>query len=205
MCVGLIYDSLPVQTDQGRLEGEWLCEDEISYLGRGGGAGKRREDAMELRFTTESTLCLSVEFQTFFFFFSSLTLQSHDLQPLSSASLLYNLWTLLVELLDVRSKWHSCGVTRLNSQPCTTRGSLLNRHSCCHCDICLFVQYVARVRRDVLCVFLRRETLLHFPTTHPYGAYVIVLQPSSMSSRWTRSFLHTWTLEFLVERKVSIL
>lgn len=66
MKLSLIYDSLPRQTDQGRLAWEWLCEDEISYLGRGGWGKEEREDVMELWFTTESTFWLSVEFKMFF-------------------------------------------------------------------------------------------------------------------------------------------
>lgn len=44
--VSLISDSLPVYTDQRRLEREWLCVDRISYLWEG--AGWRGVDAIEV-------------------------------------------------------------------------------------------------------------------------------------------------------------
>ncbi len=116
---------LPVQTDQRRLEWEWLCEDEISYLG--GKRGWGMEERMWWSYGLLQNL-LSVCLWSFKHFLC-LTLPSHDLQPLSSASFLCNPLTRVTERqVQVTQSW--CDEPEAKSSSIyTICRALLKRHS----------------------------------------------------------------------------
>lgn len=162
MCVSLICDSLPVQTDKGRLEWEWLCEDEISYLGKGGwGREERAQGAVVIYYWIHFlSACGHFMFPI--------------LQPCNHSP----------TVPHMRCMWHNRGVMnlRLNCPPYTPYVMLsLNKRACLTLRILLsFLSSISYMCACAwialyLCVFLRRETLLQFPSTHPYGAYVTLL------------------------------
>lgn len=204
MCVSLISDSLPVQTDQGRLEWEWLCEDEISYLGKHGW-GREERDGDGGMFTIKSTFFLSVDIFLF------LILQTYDLPETHTAS--------FYTFYDPSCCWSSCKSGA--SDTLIVQGAqglfLLLIHHMLSCPKEAFMFYSVNVLHfcpvyrtcahvhDSRCAYVfssggKRCSTFPQPTHMANMSCCCFLQPSSLSSLWlsltfsTQTKLESWLL-----------